>query len=114
MFNTGFWPVLWFVAKMWLFLFLFIWVRGTLPRMRYDQFMKLGWKVLIPAGLGWIMAVSLVQGVRQFSDVDLRTLLSVIGGLLLIFVIASFFRSEERRVGKECSVRMARRECNMK
>ncbi|HLR55869.1 MAG TPA: NADH-quinone oxidoreductase subunit NuoH, partial [Actinomycetales bacterium] len=81
MFNTGFWPVLWFVAKMWLFLFLFIWVRGTLPRMRYDQFMKLGWKVLIPAGLGWIMAVSLVQGVRQFSDVDLRTLLSVIGGL---------------------------------
>jgi len=91
MFNTGYWPVLWFVGKLWLFLFLFIWVRGTLPRMRYDQFMKLGWKVLIPAGLGWIMAVSLVQGVRQFSDVDLRTLLSVIGGVLLLFVIVSFF-----------------------
>ena len=101
MFNTGFWPVLWFVAKMWLFLFLFIWVRGTLPRMRYDQFMKLGWKVLIPAGLGWIMAVSLVQGVRQFSDVDLRTLLSVIGGLLLIFVIASFFWPQKSEVEPE-------------
>src|SRR5690625_324449 len=101
MFNTGFWPVLWFVAKMWLFLFLFIWVRGTLPRMRYDQFMKLGWQVLIPAGLGWIMAVSLVQAVRQFSDVDLRTLLSVIGGVLLVFVIASFFWPQKQEIQAE-------------
>jgi len=98
MFNTGYWPVLWFVAKMWLFLFLFIWVRGTLPRMRYDQFMKFGWKVLIPSALGWIVAVSLVQAVRQFSDVDLRTLLSVIGGVLLVFVIASFFWPQKQEI----------------
>lgn len=96
MFNEGFWPVLWFVAKMWLFLFIFIWVRGTLPRMRYDQFMKFGWKVLIPTALGWIVAVALVQGIRQFSGVDLRTLLVVIGGVLLLFVAASFFWPEKK------------------
>ena len=50
--NTGWWPVLWFLGKVLLFLFFFIWLRGTLPRLRYDQFMKLGWKVLIPVALG--------------------------------------------------------------
>ena len=52
--NSGWWPLLWFVGKIVLLLFVFIWLRGTLPRMRYDQFMKLGWKVLIPIALAWI------------------------------------------------------------
>ena len=56
--NTGWWPLLWFIAKVWAFLFLFIWLRGTLPRLRYDQFMALGWKVLIPVSLAWIMVVA--------------------------------------------------------
>ena len=52
--NTGWWPVLWFIAKVWVFLFFYIWLRATLPRLRYDQFMALGWKLLDPgvAGLG--------------------------------------------------------------
>jgi len=54
--NTGWWPVLWFFGKLFAVLFGFIWLRGTLPRLRYDQFMKLGWKLLIPANLVWIMA----------------------------------------------------------
>src|SRR5690625_7698797 len=69
--------------------------------MRYDQFMKFGWKVLIPSALGWIVAVSLVQAVRQFSDVDLRTLLSGIGGVLLVFVIASFFWPQTQEIQAE-------------
>jgi len=42
------------VGKVWVFMFMFIWLRGSLPRMRYDQFMKFGWKLLIPLSLLWI------------------------------------------------------------
>ncbi len=52
--ERGWWPVLWFLGKLLVFIFVFIWLRGTLPRLRYDQFMKLGWKVLIPVALAWM------------------------------------------------------------
>ncbi len=59
--NSGWWPLLWFFIKLFIVLFVFIWLRGTLPRLRYDQFMKLGWKVLIPANLLWIMAEASIK-----------------------------------------------------
>jgi len=59
--NTGWWPIIWFVAKVWTFLFIFMWLRATLPRLRYDQFMALGWKLLIPVSLVWIMVVALLR-----------------------------------------------------
>ena len=52
--NGGFWPMLWLVIKIWALMFVFVWIRGTLLRLRYDQFMRFGWKVLIPAGLIWV------------------------------------------------------------
>jgi NADH-quinone oxidoreductase subunit H len=94
--NTGWWPLLWFTAKVWLFMFFFIWLRGALPRMRYDQFMKLGWKILIPAALVWIVAVAALQGVRQFSDVSLQTVLWVIVGIAAVFVVATFVWPEHK------------------
>ena len=96
MFNTGWWPVLWFVAKVWMFMFLFVWIRGSVLRFRYDQFMKIGWKVLIPAALAWVVCVSLVQAARQLWDVDLRTLLFVLAGLVLVGLVVSFLVPEKK------------------
>jgi NADH-quinone oxidoreductase subunit H len=87
--NAGWWPVLWFLGKVLLLLFVFIWLRGTLPRLRYDQFMHLGWKVLIPASLGWIVVVATMRALRQ-NDVDVRTLVFYAAGGLLVLLILSF------------------------
>jgi NADH-quinone oxidoreductase subunit H len=52
------WPILWFLGKTIVFLFIFVWLRAALPRMRYDQLMDLGWKRLIPLSLGWLLIVA--------------------------------------------------------
>ncbi|GGB28595.1 NADH-quinone oxidoreductase subunit H [Flexivirga endophytica] len=65
MFNGGWWGLLWFVIKLWLFMFFFVWLRGSLPRVRYDQFMRLGWKVLIPSTLVWVVAVAFLRASNE-------------------------------------------------
>jgi NADH-quinone oxidoreductase subunit H len=57
-------PVLWFVAKVFAFLFLYIWVRSTLPRFRYDQLMGFGWKFLLPVAMLNIIATSFILAMR--------------------------------------------------
>jgi NADH-quinone oxidoreductase subunit H len=97
--NTGYWPVLWFLGKVAAFLFVFIWLRGTLPRMRYDQFMKFGWKVLIPASLAWIVAVSAVRVVRnemESGDID-RTWFIAAGVGIAVLLLATLLLPEGKR-----------------
>lgn len=96
--NTGWWPFLWFLLKVWFFMGLFVWIRGTLLRFRYDQFMKLGWKVLIPVGLAFVVCVSLVQVLRiELADVDLRTPLAVAAGVVMVLAIATLFIPEKKK-----------------
>jgi NADH-quinone oxidoreductase subunit H len=68
--NEGYWPILWFLGKTLVFIFWFIWLRGTLPRMRYDQFMNFGWKVLIPVSLAWIVLVAVVRKLKIENMLD--------------------------------------------
>ena len=58
-------PVAWFVLKVVAFLFIYIWVRGTLPRFRYDQLMAFGWKFLLPLAIANLVVTALVVALRS-------------------------------------------------
>jgi NADH-quinone oxidoreductase subunit H len=93
--NEGYWPVLWFFGKVLCFIFFFIWLRGSLPRLRYDQFMAFGWKWLIPASLAWIIAVATVRALTLDGGFDRRYMLYGIGVFAAIMLVAFFFGSDE-------------------
>ncbi|WP_315129658.1 NADH-quinone oxidoreductase subunit H, partial [uncultured Actinomyces sp.] len=92
--GSGWWPVLWFVIKVWAVMFFMIWTRGTLVRIRYDHFMKLGWKVLIPVSLAWFVLVVVVQGFRAFLSGSPRALLLALALVFLIAMLVLFFLPE--------------------
>ena len=82
--NLGWWPVLWFLIKVFILLFCYIWLRGTLPRVRYDQLMAIGWKILIPVSIVWILLVATVRAWRQDTH---NTIPYVVGGVVLVIII---------------------------
>ncbi len=98
--NTGYWPFLWFMGKVMFFIFIFIWLRGSLPRLRYDQFMAFGWKVLIPASLVWIVAVAAIRVVDLRGGFD-RTWLFAAGGVIAVMLVAAFFFEEKEKPAEE-------------
>ncbi|WP_417281546.1 NADH-quinone oxidoreductase subunit NuoH [Arcanobacterium hippocoleae] len=86
--NLGWWPMLWFLGKTWTFMALFIWVRGTLLRFRYDQFMHLGWKGLIPAALIWLFIVIAVIGIDMVYPINTTNVLLILSiGFSMILLI---------------------------
>ena len=98
--NTGYWPFLWFMGKVMFFIFIFIWLRGSLPRLRYDQFMAFGWKVLIPASLVWILAVAAIRVVDLRGGFD-RNWLFAAGGVIAVMLVAAFFFEEKEKPVEE-------------
>ncbi|MGW0735899.1 NADH-quinone oxidoreductase subunit NuoH [Streptomyces sp. NPDC002851] len=87
--NHGWWPMLWFVGKLTVIIFLFVWLRATLPRVRYDQLMKLGWKVLIPVAVAWLMLVATVRTLRN-ENYDFSQIVLYVGGGVLAVLLLSF------------------------
>jgi NADH-quinone oxidoreductase subunit H len=93
--NEGWWPLLWFMGKVLCFIFFFIWLRGSLPRLRYDQFMAFGWKRLIPISLIWIVLVATVRAVTLEGDVNRSYLLIVIGVIAVVMLGLFFVGNDE-------------------
>ena len=103
---TWLWPTVWFLAKVFAFLFVFVWFRATLPRLRYDQLMSLGWKVLIPVMLFWLMFLGLRQLVVDQGWSPLQEVVVVLGvsavGLALGWtLLAAALRAAKRNTGIE-------------
>ena len=92
----GWFTMFWFFAKVLLFFFIFVWLRGTLPRLRYDQFMKFGWKVLIPVSLFWIMVVATMR-VLSLRGASRMTVLLTASVVVLIVLVANIALDSSRK-----------------
>nr|WP_062071021.1 NADH-quinone oxidoreductase subunit NuoH [Demequina sediminicola] len=92
--NSWWLAPIWLIIKIWLLMFLFVWIRGSVLRFRYDQFMKLGWKVLIPVGLGWLVFFSVGRQIFDSWGRDLAVYDAVAGlvGILLTISVISFVK----------------------
>jgi NADH-quinone oxidoreductase subunit H len=100
--NTGWWPLLWFLAKVLILMFCFVWLRGTLPRIRYDQLMTFGWKVLIPASLAWILMVATVRVALQHRhSIPVYVIAGAIVAALLLLAWRGDVAAERRRAERE-------------
>jgi NADH-quinone oxidoreductase subunit H len=92
--NSGWWPFLWFVGKVVLGIFIFVWLRGTLPRLRYDQFMAFGWKVLIPINLVWILAVTAIHVLRDRGWDSWKATALPLAIVLLVVIVPALMIAE--------------------
>ena len=109
MFGGGWWGLLWFTVKLWMFMFVFVWLRGSLPRVRYDQFMRFGWKFLIPITLAWVVAVAFIRGAQlgflgdsklTFGGRELSVATVVIVSIVAVIALAAAWIWDDRRAAK--------------
>jgi NADH-quinone oxidoreductase subunit H len=105
------WGPVWLTIKVVALLFMFVWFRATLPRLRYDQLMDLGWKVMIPLALGWVLLLALLNVARD-QDWNM-VLVAVIGvGILLIsygMLAAAMSTAHHRREARDAELREVER-----
>jgi NADH-quinone oxidoreductase subunit H len=93
------WPILWFVAKVYVFIFLFIWLRATLPRLRFDRLMGFSWKVLIPVAFAWV-AVTAVVLVVDFR-LSRQTQFIIIGVVAALLLLSFLLPSSEKEAASD-------------
>ena len=98
----GWFTAVWFFAKVITFFFVFVWLRGTLPRLRYDQFMQFGWKVLIPISILWILVVATLR-VLSLQGAP-RSVVIAFASTVVVLIMAVNIGFENSKKKKEASV----------
>jgi NADH-quinone oxidoreductase subunit H len=93
------WPILWFLGKTFVFLYVQVWIRAALPRMRYDQLMDLGWKFLIPISLAWLLIITALIESRVFGVCIVGV--CIVGALALYQAVRV---SSRRRIARQSYV----------
>jgi len=91
----GWFTIVWFFLKVNIFFFIFMWLRASLPRLRYDQFMKFGWKVLIPVSLLWILIVASLRVIQQNGASRTVAISFALGIVLIVMAISSFYEKSK-------------------
>ncbi|MDP8977302.1 MAG: NADH-quinone oxidoreductase subunit NuoH [Actinomycetota bacterium] len=91
-------PVLYFVMKVFVFVFIFVWLRATLPRFRYDRLMDIGWKVMLPLGLVWVLLTGTIVVWRDSaaSPTVLRLVVIALGVAVALLLVAPLFSRATR------------------
>ncbi len=86
------WPIIWFTAKLMVFLSIQVWFRATLPRLRYDQLMDMGWKLLIPLSLFWLLVIAAVRVESWYAAIAIPV------GLLMALLLTRSMQVGRARV----------------
>ena len=107
--NGGWFGILWVFLQMWFFMLLMIWTRSTLLRFRYDQFMQLGWKRLIPISLAWLVMVAIIRAITQWVSLTLPQLIGGVAGIFVIALIVMWF-ADSRDARKEALAQAEKQE----
>ncbi len=90
------WPLLWFLVKLFVIVYALIWIRATVPRFRYDRLMNFGWKVLIPAGLLWLLITAAAIELPHVYSPARAAIVIGLGTIVVLLMLGPVFTGSPR------------------